>query len=200
MYKAVLLMVTTLWMLFGCEESVSDWPAREAQIVEAGTGKPLAGVIVVALWKGTASYSNTVCFHVETATTDEEGGFRIPAWTNTTEWRFTENQWVDLIFYKAGYEESEESSRTHMPDQALFSLRPFTGSVDERLEYLLEMADPGCLSEEYKELIVYNEALYREARAIGRSEHDKKSAERLLFYLNVVQYGWDQARDMKKKY
>lgn len=190
--KIVALAFALCWLLLGCEESVSDWPAREARIVDAATGKPLADVIVVALWKGTASYSNSVCFHVETVTTGKDGRFRVPAWTNTTEWRFTQSQWVDLVFYKAGYEESKESRRIHKLDQKEFSMSTFSGSVSERLEYLLTMS-VSCSPDEDKKLVSLYKGLHAEASNIAMTTEDKLKALTLLVEVEKQEVGSTEA-------
>src|SRR3989344_7252350 len=51
----------------------------QGQVLEEGTNKPIANALVVGRWMGTVTHgiveSRTVCYHVESTTTDAEGRF-----------------------------------------------------------------------------------------------------------------------------
>jgi hypothetical protein len=82
----------------------------EARVVEAGTQKPLAGVVVVAHWQlvqGTMVGSNLGGqLEVMEAVTDPEGRFGFPGFGPKTALggQYLDDQDPELIFFKPGYE------------------------------------------------------------------------------------------------
>jgi hypothetical protein len=103
-------------------------------VLEEGTNKRIAGAIVVARWQGDAFslvHTQTVCLHVELATTDRQGRFRIPGWRKDTEPKGVRNLTSILTVYKAGYEVVGPAS-----EPGIFYLTPFAGTKADRLERL----------------------------------------------------------------
>ena len=77
-----------LFFLSACAgDGVDNWPRQNGQVLDEDTNKPTANAIVMARWKGTGGFSKTICFHVESTTTDNNGKFTIPAWMNNTKWK-----------------------------------------------------------------------------------------------------------------
>src|SRR5579859_2167329 len=99
---AVLLMPC----LGGCASLSGE--AVAAQVVDADTGQPLAGVNVVAHWelhRGSLGGDALPCgaANVEEAVTDQNGRFRIPGWGPVRSSCDLLEMDPVLIFFKSGY-------------------------------------------------------------------------------------------------
>ncbi|MHB8425076.1 MAG: hypothetical protein ACYDB9_07985 [Gammaproteobacteria bacterium] len=73
--------------VYGCapEKHIYSADPVSARVVDAGTGKPLEGVVVVAYWElyqGSLTGDGMPCgaANVEETVTDKDGWFRIPGW------------------------------------------------------------------------------------------------------------------------
>lgn len=83
-YIASLFIGLLLYLLTGCSTMLSAEPVT-ARVVDADTGKPLAGVAVMAYWElhnGSLTGHSFGCgaVDVEGSVTDQEGQFHIPGW------------------------------------------------------------------------------------------------------------------------
>lgn len=99
-------------------------------VLEEGTNKPIPDAVVVVLWKHHQGYSGTVCYHVETATSNEKGEYHIPKWSNPSDTRTLMDPYVSASAYKPGYGLPTQPSQK---DQEVL-LAPFSGGRGERLE------------------------------------------------------------------
>lgn len=113
-------------------------------VVDAGTGEPLEGVIVVAQWilhePGKGSWKR---LHVFETTTDAKGNYLIPGWgpkDNTWyPWTRLRDEDPALSFFKRGYIphylqnrlERNESVRFSEWDGKAIKLQKFTGTADD---------------------------------------------------------------------
>ncbi|MGE5139254.1 MAG: hypothetical protein ACM3JD_07330 [Rudaea sp.] len=144
--------------------------ALDGQVVEEGTNGPIPGAIVVARWDGTVTAlvdSRTACVYVESAVTDDQGRFHFPRWYRAP--RFLVFGVLPTVTaYKAGYEARPYEEKVH-------HLKPFTGTREERIKYLLRLTGLiGCYSAaEEKTLVPVYKALYDEARGIATTDKDK---------------------------
>jgi hypothetical protein len=112
------IALSPLALLIGCA-SLSSEPIA-AQVVDADTGQPIAGVVVVAHWElhgGSFTGDALTCGvdGVEEAVTDQDGRFHIPGWG--PKWSSCDVQiWnPDLIFFKPGYEPKGLNNATTYP-------------------------------------------------------------------------------------
>ncbi len=157
----------------------------EGQVVEQGTNNPISGAIVIARWHGTASLlvdSQTVCVHVESTVTDDQGRFHFSRWYQPPR-RLVSGVQPTATAYKPGYEGK-------LFEEKIYHLKPFTGGRGERLRYLRRMSGAiGCGSsgESEKNLYLLRKAIYEEAKQIARTDFEKyvaagfeHSANRLL--------------------
>lgn len=182
-----ILLILTLLPLTAC--GLSSDPI-EGQVLEAGTKKPLAGAIVVIRWEGTSSQiaeSKTVCYHVETATTDAQGNYRTPAWRKfklTGEFMglgFTPGA-KDITAYKPGYSEHWPAGydRTEDYKKNVRYLEPFKGTGDERLKYLMNLSyGADCYGANEKPLFALQKALYQEAKRLAVTPQDQDGVQRI---------------------
>lgn len=89
------------WLLYHDE-------AIKGQVIEADTGKPIEGALVIALWKltdivgeGRGGYAK-----IEVTETDKEGKFVVPAWISFKPWKMiytVDRLSPDMAIFKPGY-------------------------------------------------------------------------------------------------
>lgn len=91
--------------------------------------KPLAGVHVVAEWRGAAHFYGTTyaCFRVETMVTAEDGKFDFPYFSGNFNPVFLERK-MDLLYFKPGY----ELVRNQVENANSVKMRPFSGDLKRR--------------------------------------------------------------------
>lgn len=163
-YRGALIL--SLITLTACVSAGKVWPEQTGFVLDEDTREPIEGAIVVARWIGTLSLlvdSQTTCYHVETATTDAQGRYRMPAWTKMPG-KVGHNE-VQFTAYKAGYVHTRTDRATG--DQYL---RRDKQGAKERLEYLDHlMTSVGCrdAGESEKYLYALREAIYFEAKVLG---------------------------------
>lgn len=174
----VLLMLLTLSPLSAC--ALSGGPVV-GQVVEEGTHKPIAGAIVVAKWMGSVpafADSQTVCVHVESAVTDQEGKYELPRWSKpSTVGPTVMNLGPVVTAYKPGYAWPTKPSQK----EEIVYLTAFKGGTNERLDYLSRVISAtSCVSagESYKNLYRVKRAVYEEARTVAQTADEKRRAER----------------------
>jgi hypothetical protein len=173
--------------------------AIEGQVLEEGTNKPIPDAIVVARWQGTYSAiaeTRTVCYHVETATTDAAGRFRTPAWSARTKGPFFSPETVIITAYKPGYEAYLPSGygRTEAYRKNIRYLKPYTGTREERLAYLSRIA-VSCSDKKEIEinLLPLYKALYEEAKGLAVTRDDKLKVLYRLRDVERLELGSDKA-------
>lgn len=167
------------------------------QVVDATTGRPVAGAHVAYLWEATinpsgftAHNSRDICFHAAATVTDALGRFDIPAWSK---WKTYDVDAVDptVLVYARGYEPVQEplfSKRGERPAEHLFErypLKPFSGTVDQRLDMLYYgLANQNCDwgGESKKSLVPMLKAIYDEVRPLHGSEKYSRIAESVAYF------------------
>jgi hypothetical protein len=164
------------------------------KVLEEGTNKPIAGAIVVARWQGDAFglvHSPTVCVHVDTATTDAEGRYRITASFKSTDPIGVRNIKPIISAYKTGYVRSEFLSTK---DDVLF-LRIGGGGREERLN-AIRVAGVSCgnAGESRKNLLPLYRALYEEALPLVVTKGDKYFLSNLLNQIEEIELPYEEAQ------
>ena len=167
-------MLLALLPLTAC--GVSSKPI-EGRVVDTETKKPIAGAIVIARWDGTYSAlvdSHTVCYHVETATTDQDGRYKIPGWWEKPKGPFFGEGPMYLDAYKPGYEKYWPAGydRTEDFKNNVLYLAPFKGTKEERLKYLgRQITGTRCSAagDKYKNLYPMYRAIYEESKSVSKS-------------------------------
>lgn len=173
------------------------------KVLEERTDKPIPGAIVVVRWIGRTTSGSMfveardVCYHVETAETDEKGIYRIKAWSQPQHKDYTvkfNHMVVDA--YKPDYGFSSAVPRN---DEDAY-LAPFRGAGQERLAYLKRLfgaTSCGAQNESEKNILPLLKALYEEAKAYGG---DKKPApnemsftESILYDIEIIELGFEEA-------
>ena len=162
------------------------------QVVDAASGRPIAGAHVAYLWEATinpsgftAHNSRDICFHAAAAITDAQGHFEIPAWSK---WKTYDVDAVDptALVYARGYEPVQEplfSKDNGKPEEHLnerYALKPFVGTDDQRARMLFfGLANRYCDwgGESKKSLVPMLKAIYVEARSLHGSQDTSKTAD-----------------------
>jgi hypothetical protein len=179
----IMLVMFALFPLSAC--GLSNGPI-EGQVFEAGTHKPLAGAIVIVRWHGTYSIpfadTRSSCYHVETATTDAQGHFKTPAWTEKSKgFLFSGDYWIDNM-YKSGYQEYWPPSFINSDEykKNVRFMEPFKGTREERVANLsalirgtfCERADKS-LKNAYGMYL----AIYEEAKPLATNQKDQETLQ-----------------------
>ena len=153
--------------------------AIDGVVLDESTGKPIAGAIVVATWTGDVSKlvdSGTVCYHAETARTDANGKYQIPAWSlpwSTRNFRISARGPVGEA-YKPGY---IFSTYRPLPD---LLLTPHKGTKDQYYEYLSTISRRnGCTpdAESEKNLLLFYGSIAAEADLIAETRDQVRLSE-----------------------
>ena len=167
--------------------------AIEGKVVEQGTHKPIPNAIVIARWHGTVSAlvdAQTVCVHVESATTDAQGNYRLLPWRKSSTMGPVFDVQPIVTAHKPGYRLAEEYPETTP------RLVPFTGTRGERLKYLLWVLGTtscGAQDESEKNLISLRKALYEEALKLAQTKEDQKTVEAIRYDLEILELGFKTA-------
>ena len=175
-------------------EPARNWPEQVGKVLEEGTNKPIPGAIIVARWQGQTSSiadTRTTCYHVETATTDEQGIYRTTPWDEGFRHGVIHGKVVSIKVYKAGYEESDLTyDKIRSYRQNIYYLKYFKGTKGERLEYLKKLALRVCGSdEESKKITPFNKAILNEAKVLAETKADMKIINHLRYKVDRVELG-----------
>lgn len=148
----------------------------EGRVVEDGTNRAVPGAIVVAFWQGSTFElveSHTVCYHVESASTDTQGVYRIPRWSGTTSF-FVSDPQVHVFAYYPGYLWNGRIL-TGVKDETTFVVKSATGSGAERFKTLSQLFGifGGCSSAtagmSFKALLPLKSEIYKEMKSLAKS-------------------------------
>lgn len=193
--KKILPILGLLLTLPACAASTAlSREPIEGVVLEAGTTKAIPGAIVIARWQGSSPVfiadSQTVCFHVETTTTDEQGRYRILPLPEEPRHRRIEDKRVITTAYKSGY-------RYTRGGKGVDYLQPFTGTREERLKYLERTYGSGCGASDGSERnsIPLLKAQYEEAKSLAQTPEEKRMLEFFLYGLEQVELGFEQAQE-----
>lgn len=186
MSRLLLALVSLLLLLPLCACGLSGG-SISGKVLEEGTGKPISGAIVVVRWKGYVSAivdARTVCVHVESATTDEMGNYKVNGWrkSSTIGPVFEVNPVVSA--YRAGYGLPSKPAQT---DEDV-NLASFKGTREDRLGYLERIGrSSGCDSAGMSRRNLYPlyEALYYEAKVNAAEEEDLEWYRRMAAKISV---------------
>lgn len=162
----------------------------DGKVLDANTGQPIAGAIVVAQWEGYVSIgfgdSQTACFHVLGTTTDENGNYHLPAWKKDYDGKRIQRQTAYITVHSPGYRRSSKRLT------GVRYLAPFTGSTQDRLKYLkgLERGTRcigAAVGHSEKNLLPLRQSLYEEARNIAVTEENKKIVKSLRHQMEALE-------------
>jgi len=188
--RTILLMLTLL-LLTACGLSGSSVSGK---VLEERTDKPIDGAIVIVRWKGYVSAivdAQTVCVHVESATTDKRGNYKVSGWSKPSTMGPVFNVKPVVSAYKVGYGLPGNPAQK---DEDVY-LAPFKGTSGERLKYLQNRIGMECGSRDdyVKKLIPLYRALYEEAKPLTVTREDKNIVKMLHYSVDVLELGSEDA-------
>lgn len=190
------LLAAAVVLLAGCGKPALGGRALEGVVLDATTLQPVPGAMVLIKWRGTLPtiHSNSVpCYHVELATTDENGRYHTNAWFIWTKdhapWVAHINQTgpIEPIVYKAGYVMQKRSQ----DDWTRVLIEPFKGTALERLGYLsgtFYQYESSCDADTKSQIPLY-QAAYQEGISLARSTLELRELDSLLVELESAQFG-----------
>lgn len=169
-------------------------------VIEKGTEKPVEGAIVYAQWMSYGGFidSRTSCVQIDFSTTDANGRYELPNLNASDTLK------PHLGVYKPGYEEYLDvdivSGRiTPYPGtpsgEEWLVMRPFTGTTEERLKYLIAQHGKECgpRSEYVHKLIPFYRRLNDEARSIAKTPAEKKGLWGFQYAVDILELGFPEA-------
>lgn len=176
-----LLKLMTLAALLSLQACALSSRPINGHVLDEETGKPVADAIVVITWQGNwykIVEGSTFCYHVETARTDAEGEYHIPAWS--LPWQMehmtVSSRVVNAEAFKPGYTRPAKWNST----QERILLRRFKGTKEEYFNYLERvMSGASCTSagESKKNLYRLYLAVEEEEKSVAETAEQKKAAE-----------------------
>jgi len=188
----LLRLILALLMALPLSACALSGGSVSGRVLEEGTGKPLTGAIVVVRWIGhTTSGSiyveaRDVCYHVETATTDERGAYQTKAWSQEQHKDYTvkfDHMLVDTYQRDYGF------PQTPSQKDGIVYLAPFKGAGGERLKYLERMLDAtrcGSQNDTERNLHALYYTMYEEAKSIAVSKEDAEIVDTLRYWASFV--------------
>jgi len=188
--RTILLMLTLL-PLTACGLSGSSVSGK---VLEENTGKPIDGAIVIVRWKGYVSAivdAQTVCVHVESATTDKRGNYKVSGWSKPSTMGPVLDVKPVVSAYKLGYGLPGNPAQN---DEDVY-LAPFKGTSGERLKYLPRLVGMECgdYDDYAKKLIPLYKAVYEEAKSIAITREDKHVVAGIHYALDILEVGFENA-------
>jgi hypothetical protein len=184
-----MMFVGIVIILSACVVGASrHFPDQTGTVLEQDTDTAIPDAIVVARWKGWISQlvdSQSVCYHVETSSTDAKGRYDIKDWTKLS--GKVHHESISYTVYKPGYRQTATKGNSHY-------LEKERGSVEERLEYLSSIAVTcGMKSEDQQKLLALYSAIYEEANRIAKTNQEKRKALYHLKRIEWIELGSDEA-------
>jgi len=165
--------VLIAFLMSACEVSHTlSGGAETGKVVDMTTSKPIPDAIVVVEWTGHLGYSGTFCLHAATTKSDEHGKYIVPGWVKESKYSGATDRDVYVAAYKPGYTRSDKYEKD------IIYLQPFTGTREERLEYLEKVARTSSChlaGESERSLFPLYEAVYDEAKALVRTQEDQET-------------------------
>lgn len=165
--------------------------AAQGTVIDGSTGKPMAGVQIVAAWYGSVAMPvqpNTRCYHAEATVTDERGRFSLSTFTGNVNPLMLDrarNVWAIAPGYTI-------SDRSDYGDLA-FVLVPATGTKSEQFKALPYPSALGCPVNSAI-LMPYWKVLHAEAARLASNRKEREEASGILFGIERTELGVDEAR------
>lgn len=144
----ILVALLSFTAMSACQSGDTGARAIHGVVLEKGSNKPLAGAIVKVDWHGISQDfggHGSGCFYVDTAVTDAQGRFVVPAWRFSEQRRkigpvkFLNNAGEPRIYFR-GYKETYELSgmRIRVDENGVgtYLMEPDMSTPAQRMELL----------------------------------------------------------------
>jgi hypothetical protein len=149
----------------GCWGTLGDSEFR-GKVLHADTKEPISGAVVVARWRGHRAGlidGRSICYHVETAVSDQDGNFVVPGWEDqgaTKHASRISDKELQLLAYKQGYDYVVEPIRR----RDVIFMTKFVGIPEEKVRLLYPGHLCGVEDGSFKNLLRYYLAMLEEAK------------------------------------
>ncbi|MBK6981854.1 MAG: hypothetical protein IPH30_10420 [Betaproteobacteria bacterium] len=166
--------------------------AAQGTVIDGSTGKPMAGVHIVASWSGSIAMPvqpSTRCYHAEAAVTDERGRFSLSTFSgnwNPLMWDRTRSVWA----LASGYVTSDKSDYGSLD----LVLMPATGTKSEQFKALPLPDALGCPGDE-KPFLAFWRVLHAEALRLAETREEKRFSSLRLFEVEMIEHGKEEAHE-----
>jgi hypothetical protein len=169
----------------------------EGKVVDDQTRQPLAGVYVIGAWHVTIPTpveSRSGCSKLEVVRTDAQGRFVLSRWSGNIIAHLFGDENLNVYYYFPKYRLAK------MPeiDQAIVALTPDTRPPMEQLVRIGEpmaKSDCGSWTEQQVRALPMYRVMYEEARSIASSYEERQSLSGMLFMVERLELGENQAQD-----
>ena len=108
------LFFVMIMSLLSCASTPKQtWKSLEGKVLHAENGKPIDNALVFAVWKGhmlDKGETLRVCYHVESAKSNEKGVFSLQSWQEQNNYTHITDKSTAMIVYKPGYWRQEVAS------------------------------------------------------------------------------------------
>jgi len=164
--------------------------AAQGTVTDGSTGKPMAGVHIVASWSGSIAMPvqpSTRCYHAEATVTDEQGRFSLSTFSgnwNPLMWDRTRSVWA----LAPGYVTSDKSDFGNLD----LVLVPAAGTSSQRFKALPFPDALGCPVDR-KALMPFWRVLYKEASRLASTPEEREEASARLFEIEKTEFGEKEA-------
>ncbi len=188
--------ILSIYVLTLCA-APSAFTPKKGVVLDWETKEPIAGAIVVAQWQGYRSaivQTYSVCYHVESVTTDEQGHFRLPVYLDHA--FSVQEKHVMIFIYKTGFKRSvdEDNYVRNFYKEGLYYQEKDNRTGEDRIDYLLKFS-PVCGARDGSK-VNYSDlygALYDEADRLATTREEKLKTLYLLRNFEKVTIGSDEA-------
>ncbi len=160
---------------------------KEGNVLEEGTNTAIAGAVVVVRWQDRSLGRQTGCLHAESAVTDAQGRYRVPAWQAPAALPGQGAEPVVTV-YKQGFQQSGMYGRNRDTQY----LKPSVQERKARLDYLLHlnhMTECHAAGDSRKNLLLLKRALYEEALNTAVTEDEKETVSKLRLDVEAIEKG-----------
>ena len=177
--------------LSGCA-GIRSWDEIRGRVLDVEDQKPIEEVALVYHWKGTASsyvVSRDQCYHVESAVTDADGAFVIPAWKESfgnRQHRNLDPKWYFMaVAYKPGYRVSELSYKERVQRQNLFYLERYEPRIKEdqlwNLLDVIKRSECGDFVNKRRALQHMYLSIFRRANQLANTAKEKEIIDEMRY-------------------
>ena len=184
----------------GCMSFATQSFALEGKVIDGSTGKPLAGVYVIGAWvvsSGIGVVAKSGCGKLEVTRTDEQGRFTLSKWSGNILAHLIGDENLNDYYYVRGY----RWEKGHPQIGETVVLVPDTRSALERIGHISELtgdADCGSVQEQIKKALPLYHVMYEDAVAIASNRDDRRVLSNILFKIEVLELGYEQAQENAK--
>jgi len=200
--RSLILITLVFTTIAGCAVlGGKKWSEVNGRILEETEDEPIADAIIVALWKGQQTHNNgnreideSVCYHVETAVSDNKGGFAISPWREPGKYGPLKNKTIHLVAFKSGYRTSELTATIYTGKRYVYYLADinYTDSEEARkkrlkhLQLLIGKTSCDLKGNSKTNLRPLYEAIVADAKSIAITNEDDAVVKRLQTWESFV--------------